>query len=113
MSTISSAGMVRGVHRLADLVDPGARARRGLVVHDAHGLDLVRLVLLEPRLDRVGIGADAPVGRQHLGLQAEPLGHVPPQHGELARLDDEHVVARRQRIDEAGFPRARARRRDR
>ena len=35
---------------------------------DADGLDRVALVLLEAGLDRVGVGATVPVGRQRLGL---------------------------------------------
>ena len=35
--------------------------------------------------------------------------HVAPQRGELAGLDHQHRVARRQGVDERGFPRAGAR----
>ena len=42
-----------GIDGRADVVDVGQRPGRGLVVHDADGLDRVRLVLRQPLLDGV------------------------------------------------------------
>ncbi len=66
VSTISSAGCFAASMALRTSSIQRAAAGRGLVVDDAHGLDGVRLVLLETLLDQVGVGADAPVGRQEL-----------------------------------------------
>src|SRR6185437_1390948 len=84
---------------------------RGLVMDDEHGLDLVRLVGGEPRLDLGDVGAAAPVGVQEFEVELEFLGDALPQHRELAGLGQKHLVARRERIDDGGFPGAGARRR--
>ncbi len=47
-----------------------------------------------------------PVSWHELHLQAQPLRHVAPQHGEVTGLEHQHGVSRRQRVDERGFPRA-------
>ncbi len=86
--------MVSCIHRLANLVDPGARARRCLIVNDANGLDRFFPVLLEMRLDRIGVGPDAPIGRDDLGLEPEILNHVSPEKSELPRLDNKHAITR-------------------
>ena len=44
--------------------------------------------------------------------QAEALGHLLPQRGEVTRLEHEHFVARLERIDDGGLPRAGAGRRE-
>ena len=96
--------MAGGVDRLADFADRRQAAGRGFAVQDAHRLDLVRLVLAQMLFDQLGIGADAPVGLDEFGLQAEPLGHHLPERRELAGLDHEHAIARRQRVGQRCFP---------
>jgi hypothetical protein len=96
---------------VAHLVEAREAAGRGLVVHDAHGLDGVRLVLAQVGLDLVRVGADAPVGLDHLGAQAEAVHHLLPQHGELAGLDHQNAVAGRERVGEGSLPGAGAGRR--
>ena len=58
---------------------------------------------------RVGVGAVAPVAGHELDLQAEPLGQLVPQRGEMAGLEHQHPVAGRERVDERGLPGAGAR----
>ena len=53
----------------------------------------------------------APVAAHELGLDAELVGHLLPQRGEVAGLPHQHEVARRQRVHQRRFPRAGARRR--
>ena len=60
-----------------------------------------------PRPRRVD--AVAPVAGHELDLQAELVGHRPPQRGELPRLEHQDAVARRKRVDQRRFPGARAR----
>ena len=103
--------MARAVDGAAHFADAAHDARRRFVVHDAHGFDRVLAVLVEPRLDGRRIGAAAPIGRNDFGLQTELRRHLLPQRREPARLGHEHAIARRQRVDERGFPRTRARRR--
>ena len=67
------------------------------------------LVLGEPRLDRAGIDAVAPVARDDLGLQAELLRHPAPERREPAGLEHQDAVAGRERVDERRFPGAGAR----
>ena len=62
------------------------------------------LVFAQARFDRGRIGADAPVGGDEFGHEAELLGHLLPQRGELAGFHHQHLVAGRQRVDERGFP---------
>ena len=53
----------------------------------------------------------APVARNEIDLNAPARRHLLPQRGEVAGLDHQHLVARRQRIDDRRFPGAGARRR--
>ena len=105
-------GVAGGIDGLAHLADQRCGARRGLVVDDADGLDLVRLVLLEAGLDLVGVDARAPVRSDEFGHEAELQRHVLPQRREVARLVHQDFVAGRQGIHERGFPRAGARGRE-
>ncbi len=70
----------------------------------ADGLDLVRLVGGKPRLDLLEIGAMAPVARNELDVELELVGDAAPEHGELAGLAHQHLVAGLQRVDDGGFP---------
>src|SRR5579872_4013263 len=77
--------MIGAIERFADIEWMGDAAGRSLIVDDQHGLDFVGTIGGELRLDRRDIGAAPPIGGQHL-------------------------VARRQRIDDGRFPGAGARR---
>ena len=96
--------MTGGIDRLADFGDRGQRAGRGLVMQDADRLDLLGLVVAQPGFDRFWVGAVAPVAGDEFGLEADAISHFLPQRRELAGLDHQHLVARRQRVDERGFP---------
>ena len=98
--------MAGAIDRLANVGDWRQASGRGLVVQYAHRLDLVRFVFAQLGFDGRGISTDAPIGRDELGLEAELHRHVLPQGGELAGLDHQHAVARRQGVDECRFPRA-------
>ncbi|MNR09536.1 hypothetical protein D3C85_1257410 [compost metagenome] len=65
-------------------------------------------VLGQPGADGGGIHAVAPVAHQEFGIQAELVGHLLPQRGEVAGLEHQHAVARGERIDQRRFPRARS-----
>ena len=58
--------MSGGVDRLADVGDRRQTPGRGLVVQHADRLDLLVRVLVQMRLDRRRVGADAPVGVDEL-----------------------------------------------
>jgi hypothetical protein len=90
------------------LVDARGSACRGLVMHDAHGLDGVPLVLFEARLDGASIGAAAPVGGNELRLQPELGGHALPQRGEMPGLVHQHLVAGGERVHQRRLPGASA-----
>jgi hypothetical protein len=81
-------------------------------VHHHHGLDRMRGVLRELGLDRGGIGAVAPVAGHEVHLDTPARRHLPPQGGEMAGLDHQHLVARRERVDDRGLPGARPRGRE-
>jgi DNA-binding GntR family transcriptional regulator len=81
-----------------------------LVVHDHYGLDGVRRIPCQPGLDIGGIGAVAPVTRHEIDLDAPARRHLPPQRREMAGLNHQHLVARRQRIDDRRLPGAGSRR---
>jgi hypothetical protein len=101
--------MLGGVHRLAHEGNLGGDAGRGFVVHHAHRLDRMLGVLLQTRLHLVSRHAAPPVGGDELDLQFQLVGHLAPQGGEVAGLDHDDPVAGRERVDERGFPGARAR----
>ena len=84
-------------------------AGRRLVVDGHHRLERVRAILGELGLDERRVHAAAPVAGHELDHEPELLGHRPPERGEVAGLEHQHAVARRQRVDEGGFPRAGAR----
>ena len=60
---------------------------------DADRLDGVCLVLAKPRLDRVGVGARAPIRGDELRLEPELRGHVFPQRREMPGLEHQDLVA--------------------
>jgi hypothetical protein len=114
--------MAGGVDRLANRLDVGKRAGRGLVVDDANRLDLLLAVLAQARLDLLGLDAAAPVRRfrqervaarrgEHLGGEAEAGRHFLPEGGEMTGLDHQHRIAGAQGVDEGRLPGAGARRR--
>ena len=71
-----------------------------------HRLDRVRPVRRECRLDDVRGRTAAPVPWDELDLEAQARRHLSPQRRKLAGLGHEHPVARRERVDDGGFPRA-------
>ena len=93
-----------GVDRLADIPDPGGRSGRGLVVHHTDRLDLVGLVLGQALLDHFGRHTPPPIPWDQFRLQADPLGQLDPQGGELTGFHHQHFVAGRQGVDQCGFP---------
>ncbi len=97
------------VDRLADRADPAGDAGRGLVVDHHHGLDLVAGVGREPLLHRLRRNAVPPVPGYELDLEGELAGHLLPEGGEVPGLEAQHLVARRQRVDQRGLPGAGAR----
>ena len=62
-------------------------------------------------LDQRRVDAVPPVAGHELDLEPEPRRHLPPQRREMAGLEHEHMVARRQRVDQRRLPRPGARRR--
>ena len=79
-------------------------------MHDHHRFDPVRVVGAEPRFDRARIDRPAPVARDEVGAQTEAFGDLAPEHGELAGLEHQHRIARRERVADRRFPRAASRR---
>ena len=71
---------------------------------DADGLDPVAGVAGEPFFDGVRIGAPAPIARQEIHLETQPLGEPAPEDGELPGLVHQDPVAGGQRVDQGGFP---------
>ena len=96
--------MARFVDRAPDRGDAAGDAGRRLVVDDGDGLDRARLVLVQLLSDGGRVDAVAPVARNEVDLQTKPRGHVAPQRGEVAGLEHQHRVARRQRVHERRFP---------
>ena len=101
-------GMSGPVDRSPDSGDRADAAGRGLVMNDADRADLFAFVGFERGLDRGRIGAASPVGLQKDRLESKALRHFAPERCEPACARHQNRVARRQRIDERGFPRARA-----
>src|ERR1700738_5034342 len=50
-----------------------------------------------------GANAVAPLAGNDLDGEPEPLGERAPQRGEMPGFERQHRVARRQRVDQAGF----------
>ena len=95
------AGRVDGTaHRGHVRGHPG----RGLVVHNAHGLERMALVLAQPRLDPRGIDAAPPIAWNELGRQGQALGQFLPEGREMAGLDHQDGVAGRERVDQCCLP---------
>ncbi|MCY1373761.1 hypothetical protein D9M69_610550 [compost metagenome] len=66
--------MPSGVDRAAHRSDVGGHSGRSLVVHNAHGLDLVIAVFAQALFDPVGLNAMAPTVGQAGGLIAAGQG---------------------------------------
>ena len=96
--------MLGAVHRLADFERRRDAAGRGLVMDDHHGLDLVLAIRRKFCFDRFHIGAAAPITWDKINVEFEFVGDAVPQHGELAGLGHQHLVAGFERIDDRGFP---------
>ena len=64
------------------------------------------LVFGEPRLDRCRVYAGSPVAGHEIDDEPEAVGHFSPERREMARLEHEHAIAGRQRVDQRRFPRA-------
>ena len=97
------------VQRLAHPGDVAGDAGGGLVVGEEHRLDLVRLVGRERLLVALDRRALAPLGVEHVDLEAQPLGHVDPEMAEHAEARREHPVARARGCWRARPPRRRCR----
>ena len=70
----------------------------------------MRLVFAEPGLDDRRIDPAAPVTGNEIDDQAELVGDLAPERGEVAGFEHQHPVARRQRVDQRGLPGTGARR---
>ena len=77
---------------------------RGFVVDDADRLDRALLVGRKLRFDRRCIGAVTPIAGQKSNDEAEALGEALPERREMSGLGHQHVIARRERVDERSFP---------
>ena len=96
--------MLRVIDRRAYLGDAGRNPGRGLVVHDADRLDPVLAIRGELLGDLRRIDAMPPIARHKLDIEPELCRHLPPQGREMAGLEHQHPVARRQRVDERRLP---------
>ena len=104
--------MTDAVHHRANVADTAGSAGRGLVVNDHHGLEHVRCVPRQSRFDLSRVGTAAPIAGNELDVDAPARGHLPPQGGEVTGFHHQHLVARRQRVDDGSLPGAGARRRE-
>ncbi len=95
-----AGGVDRAAQRRDIVDDPG----RGFAVHDQHCLDLVLAILAQPRFEPRRVDRAAPVVRQGLDFEAEGFAAQPPVQREEPALDDQHLVAGREQVDERGFP---------
>src|SRR5579859_3806920 len=96
------------VERLAHRWNAADDAGGGFIVDYADCLDRVIAILHELALDRLCIGAMAPVARYEIDGKPEPRRQLLPQRRELAGLRHQYAITGRQRIDQCGFPGARA-----
>ena len=106
-------GMARVIDRGADFGNAACHPGRGFVVDDADRLDLVRAVGRELFFDLRRIDAVPPIAGHKVDFEPEPPGHRPPQAREMAGLEHQHPVARRQRVRQAPPPTRRCRTTDR
>ncbi|MPM27506.1 hypothetical protein SDC9_74018 [bioreactor metagenome] len=114
--------VARRINRLAHSQNVRGHARRRLVVHHAHRLDLALRILAQARLDQIRLHPATPARRvrhmlvdalirHHLGLQPQTRRHLDPQRREMPRLIHQHLVAGAGHIGQRRLPRPRARRR--
>ena len=101
--------MPGAVDRGADIGDAAGGAGGGFVVDDHHRLDGVRGIVREPGFDLRGVGATTPIAGNEIDLDPEARRHLTPQGREVTGLHHQHLVARRQRVDDCGLPGARPR----
>ena len=99
-------GAIRGI---SDLGDPARDTGRSLVMDDGHRLDAVLRVLFQPGTDGLRVCPMTPITGQEVHFETQPLSHAAPECGELAGLEHEHAVSRRQRVDQSCLPGSRSR----
>ena len=92
------------VDRVAYGGDVGDDTGRRFVVNDADGLDRAFLVGRKLRFDSRCIRAVTPIAGKELDDKSDPLGEALPKRREMSGLGHQHVITRRQRVDECGFP---------
>src|SRR4030095_6197260 len=61
-------------------------------------------IVAQPFRNEVGIDAMSPVSGHEVDVEPEARRHRTPQRREMAGLEHEHAIARRQRVDEGGLP---------
>ena len=66
--------------------------------------DRVPAILAQPGFERGRVGGVAPIVGQGLDLEPERLAAHAPIQRKIAGLDDQHLVAGREQVDECGFP---------
>jgi hypothetical protein len=96
--------MPRRIDHVADCRQRQGQTRRRLVVHHADRLDGVRRVLLQDRGNLGNIDAAPPVGMHRARLQAVLGGHHAPFFREIPGLDDQHLVAGGEQVDQRRLP---------
>jgi len=79
-------------------------------VYHHHAFDLAPEVIAELGLERLRIDAVPPVAGHEIDFQAEALRHRPPERREVPRLEHQHFVARREKIDQRRLPSSGSRR---
>ena len=104
-------GVSAAVDHLAQTGDVAGDPRRGLVVAGEDAPDFAPGVRAQGLLDAFERHSLAPSDLQHLDIEAEPLGHVDPQVGEVTEAGREQPVAGREGVGQRRFPGAGAGRR--
>ena len=97
-------GVLGLVDGSAHLIERQDHAGRGLVVDGEHRLDLVFLVGGQALGDLRDVGTLALVGRDQLDLDVEMVSHLGPALGEVAGLDHQYGLARREQVGQRRFP---------
>src|ERR1700693_915003 len=98
--------MARAIHGVSNFGDAACDAGGGFTVNYHHGFETMIFVVRQTRFNIGRHCATAPVAVEVFHLDTEIFSYLAPEPREVAGLEHQYAVARRECVDESRFPSA-------